>query len=131
MSKKYLSQIRVGLFTSIVGGMIVYYTTIAISIDNTDIKAKTVKIDNYSNLNLKIVGSSNKVYLNQGKTILNIKDIRVVGSSKNVSYTIPPNYKVTLEVLGSSNNIEVSFLLRDLLLVDDIGSSNYIHYRHF
>lgn len=130
MIKKHIPQIIVGLFVTIVGGVLVsYLTTWTSDFNNNEdvnVKTKIIKTNNYSNLNFKITGSSNMIYLSQGKTALDIKDITVTGSSEKISYTIPPNYKVYLNVSGASNMIDISSKLHDFVFVNNTGASNHI-----
>lgn len=135
MIKKHLSQIINGLIVAIVGGLSVYYiTSNAKAPESTIITETYIKNPqeltpvNYSKLKIEISGSSNRIFLGQGKTAIEIENISLSGSSKDLSFNIPPNYSVGVNLSGSSNSLQISSELRDLIFINDSGSSNHIYY---
>ena len=122
--RKHFIQILIGLFVTIVGGISVYYVTAS----EKSPQKEPLTSDGLSVLNFHVDGQLNDIYLSQGRTKMSIVDIFVNGSQKDLSYNIPPNYKVYLNVDGQQNTVHIDYRLRDFVFVNDQGTMSRVYF---
>lgn len=122
--KQHFAQILIGLFVTIVGGVAVYLVT------TTEASPVSVEIDDSGLLELKVYidGAQNDIFLGRGNTEMTINNISVKGSQKDLTYNIPPNYKVYLNVDGHQNTVHIDYRLKDFVFVNDQGTMSRVYF---
>ncbi|WP_339673975.1 hypothetical protein [Dasania marina] len=122
--KQHLTQILIGLLVTIIGGISVYYITAYKASTKTALSSK----NKFLELKIDIDGQQNDVFLNQGKTEMAVDNISVKGSQKDLTYNIPPNYKVYINVDGQQNTVHIDDRLRDFVFVNDKGAMSRVYF---
>ncbi|MDC5842554.1 hypothetical protein OPW33_24945 [Vibrio europaeus] len=122
--KRYVSQILVGLFITVIGGVIVTLIT-----EGSTSSSKFFESINSAQIQLNISGDQNSIRLYQGDSEAISSDLSVEGDMKDLEYFFPAKRRIEVRIYGQMNKLVVAREMKSFVFVQDKGDMTKILYR--
>lgn len=80
----------------------------------------------YEAASLRVAGSNNKIYIEEGKQGISIDSLFVANSNGEHRYYLPYGQRLSIKLVGSNNLLYLGRKIAELVQVNDVGSNNRV-----